>query len=102
MGTWAQMDAWRAEHWIDPYALAIAAVRAEERDRCLKEKDMKIDLIGNANQLALAANDISWTRLMDRLREAGEIRATEIVARIEVSQHGLRYYVADRRSVMNR
>jgi len=57
---------------------------------------MKIDLIDGAEQLGGLANQISWTRLVQQLRAAGEIQPSETVARIIVSPRGLEYRVVDR------
>ena len=34
--TFENMQVWRIEHWVEPYAQAIAAARAEERERCAR------------------------------------------------------------------
>lgn len=52
---------------------------------------MKIDLVDNAER-AVICNQISWKRLIDQLRAAGEFADFEIVARLEITPHGIRYF----------
>jgi len=35
---------------------------------------------------------ISWSRLIEQMRDAGEFRRGEVVTRILVDRHGLRYF----------
>ena len=57
---------------------------------------MEIELIENARQLGGMANHVSWTRLVEQLRAAGEIQPHEAVARLIISPRGIEYRVVDR------
>jgi len=56
---------------------------------------MTIDLIDNAER-AVVGNSISWTRLVDQLRAAGEIQPDEAIARFIVTPRGIEYRVVER------
>jgi hypothetical protein len=56
---------------------------------------MKILLTEDAERSHLG-NFISWSRLMEQLRRAGEFREDETAVRLEVDESGITYFVSVR------